>query len=363
MTVGAAPAVAGTAACTGAWSIEPTPSPGEIYSVLLDVAAVSSTDAWAVGFRAYFDQNEQYAVSPIVEHWNGSAWSLTNRPSEQGQLGSIRAFAADDIWAVGHSGLESLDFRPLVMHYDGSKWSHMPHPDVPLGYAFGIDGTPGDLWMAGTMIGTFDTFLANYEGGSWTLVDHPSPRTDYASFGAVAYAAADDVWVTGSYLNRKGVFAPVVERYDGYGWSVVPAPSLGTLGTSLQDVAITTTGRALAVGNYQRSDGTSRPFSMRWAGGGWTVIRAAEGGPSTSFGSVTAGPAGTWAVGTEAQLDGSSPQALTERLVSGRWEVVPAGQAPGDNYLLGVSQTNGGELWAVGFHRTDLEFTLVEHRC
>jgi hypothetical protein len=44
--------------------------------------------------------------------------------------------------------------------------------------------------------------------------------------------------------------------------------------------------------------------------------------------------------------------------------VVASPNAPGDNTLLGVDQSGGGELWAVGFHRTgEQEKTLVLHRC
>ena len=120
--------------CGRAWTQVATPSPGTIYSVLLDVAAIGTEEAWAVGFRAYIGSDGMFANSPIIEQWDGTEWTVAYRPRLQGQLAGVYAVSADDIWAVGHTGLESVDFQPLIMHWDGTKWRKIDSPRVDLGY-------------------------------------------------------------------------------------------------------------------------------------------------------------------------------------------------------------------------------------
>ncbi len=93
-------------ACSSDWAKVSTPSPGTIFSVLLDVATVGTGDAWSVGFRSYVDDEGMYAVSPIIERWDGVSWTVAYQPSSQGQLAGVFALASDDVWAVGHTGLE-----------------------------------------------------------------------------------------------------------------------------------------------------------------------------------------------------------------------------------------------------------------
>src|SRR5262249_152779 len=53
--------------CSAAWRIVPTPrvvGGGELYGV----AASSPTDVWAVGTLDF------YSARPLIEHWDGSRW-------------------------------------------------------------------------------------------------------------------------------------------------------------------------------------------------------------------------------------------------------------------------------------------------
>src|SRR5689334_20493178 len=63
--------LAPTATC-GGWSVVPSPSPGTSEDLLNGVAAVSSTDVWAVG--DYYNGNS--ALLTLVEHWDGASWSV-----------------------------------------------------------------------------------------------------------------------------------------------------------------------------------------------------------------------------------------------------------------------------------------------
>jgi hypothetical protein len=54
----------------------PPPSPGSTGNVFDGVAMVSACDAWAVGFASGGGSDQT-----LIEHWDGSAWSVVPAPS------------------------------------------------------------------------------------------------------------------------------------------------------------------------------------------------------------------------------------------------------------------------------------------
>jgi hypothetical protein len=363
------PAMAQTAPppeCGAEWTKVPSPSPGTIYSVLLDVAAIGTGDGWAVGFRAYFDSDEQYAVSPIIERWDGTEWTVDYRPGFAGQLAGVFALSTDDVWAVGHTGLESIDFEPLIMHWDGASWTRVDSPDAEMGYLTALGGSGSDdLWAAGVKIGTYETIIEHWDGASWTLVEHPSPSSDYVALSGLAASGSDDVSIVGTYLDDEARNAPLALHWNGTKWRRTHPVSSAEGGTSLLDVTINSSGRVWAVGSAVDGSGATQAVAQRWTHRGWTSAMPPARPGSSSLASVTTGPDGIWAVGSQTAPD-ATPTTLIERWRprDHEWRVVASPNASGDNYLLAVDQTPEGELWAVGFHRTPSEEkTLAVHRC
>ena len=94
------------------------------------VTVLSPTDAWAVGYES--TQNGQ-PPQALVQHWNGSTWSVVASPNRDPKgspiftnaLNSVAARSTKDITAVGlwtwHPG--SGTTRSLFEHYDGKKCS------------------------------------------------------------------------------------------------------------------------------------------------------------------------------------------------------------------------------------------------
>lgn len=355
-----------TPPCSSDWAKFPTPSPGTIYSVLLDVATVGADDAWSVGFRSYIDDDGEYAVSPIIERWDGESWEVSYQPPAQGQLAGVFALASDDVWAVGHTGLESTDFEPLIMHWSGSAWERVQSPSAPMGYLTAIGGSgPDDLWTAGTQIGTYETIIEHWDGTRWKKVRHPAPTSDYVAFGGPAAAGPDDVTIVGTYLDDDAQSAPLALHWDGSAWHRNRPTRVGELGTSLNDVTVTGGGRAWAVGSSATAGGGAQAVAQRWNGRRWTAASPVGPDGSSSFASVTAGPDGVWAVGSRTRTD-QPAETLTERWrpQSETWQVVASPGAGGADSLLGVDQSPAGELWAVGFHRPgQQERTMALHRC
>ncbi len=134
------------------WQVFPSPQPrgqySEIAYVLQDVSAVAADDVWASGYRV-IDEGEYLVDLSIVEHWDGTAWTLTTAvPGEL--LDGVEALSAGDVWAVGTDGI-----RGVVGHFDGTAWSLVPSPTPgDSGSLADVEAESGDhLWAAGTSLG------------------------------------------------------------------------------------------------------------------------------------------------------------------------------------------------------------------
>ncbi len=69
--------------------------------------------------------NAQSVVTPLIEHWNGTQWSVS--PSvfvNNGRILSIAAISPADVWALASAGKNP----PVIEHWNGSTWSTVSLP-------------------------------------------------------------------------------------------------------------------------------------------------------------------------------------------------------------------------------------------
>ena len=114
------------------WRTVSSPSPATATNSLNAVAAVSSTDIWAVGQQAPAGETPDQT---LVERWNGQVWSVVQSPNAGASGGVLKGVAVinkDNVWAVGVSAAfqSSLSFRTLVAHWNGRSWKIDPSPNV-----------------------------------------------------------------------------------------------------------------------------------------------------------------------------------------------------------------------------------------
>src|SRR5262245_23141231 len=135
------------------WRVTRTPNPRRKAITLTAVDGVAGDDVWAVGDATCLDT--LFPSHPVVEHWNGPAWTRTVLPGPIGSFLDVATLAPDDAWAVGqHLSLHDGSSVPLVAHWDGSSWSTMTLPatssyDVLRSVsAFG----PDDVWAVGASL-------------------------------------------------------------------------------------------------------------------------------------------------------------------------------------------------------------------
>jgi hypothetical protein len=127
------------------WEPVPTPSAGA-FSVLYRVAAIDGDDVWAVGASAGGAAGEGRR-STLIQHWDGTSWRVVESPSVgdgDNVLVDVAAFSADDVWAVGYR-----DGGTLVVHWDGEHWKAFPSPGEA-GALQGVSaGADGAWWAVG----------------------------------------------------------------------------------------------------------------------------------------------------------------------------------------------------------------------
>jgi hypothetical protein len=160
-------------------------------------------------------------------HWDGTSWSLVNAATlaDAAGLGSLKAFASDDVWAVGSKdGGNGFTGSTFTLHWDGTAWSEIPSPNVDeFSGLVGVDGaSPNDVWAVGTSCGVNGcNYLAlHWDGAVWTVVPTPV-QNNTSEFYALAAVSSTNVVAVG-----RSDFIPSSARWDGKQWNVVPTPPL-----------------------------------------------------------------------------------------------------------------------------------------
>jgi hypothetical protein len=149
------------------WTRTSTPdvpaADGEPYSHLLSVSEIGPLDVWAVGIAAsepgIFGQGDR----ALIEHWDGSSWSVAKTLPADSRLVKLVAVSADEVWTVGSTG-SSGSFGPLVLRWDGAGWQEIPTGVTGQGELSGItESASNDLWAVG---------VSDEEGHGKTLTLH-----------------------------------------------------------------------------------------------------------------------------------------------------------------------------------------------
>ena len=239
------------------WSIVASPNPTAGVNALSSVAAISASNVWAVGWHT-----SNGAYQTLVEHWDGTAWSVVSSPNPNptsNVLAAVAASSASDVWAVGYSGLSST----LIEHWNGTSWSVIASPALPGSVLSGVTAiSPTDAWAVGSQTGASGgtlTLVLHWDGQTWSVVSSPNPDTTYSAANVlrgITAISANDVWAVGMYENESTDYhqhRTLTLHWDGGAWSLVSSPSPGESG-ELNDVSALARGGIWATGlfsNYE----------------------------------------------------------------------------------------------------------------
>ncbi|HLJ35625.1 MAG TPA: hypothetical protein VKU38_18360 [Ktedonobacteraceae bacterium] len=182
---------------SGIWKIVHSANPGSAQNYLSAVAATSATDAWAVGSFSSKHLGFQ-GTKALIEHWNGTSWSVMPNPNvgKPGNFPSaIAAVSTNDVWIVGNTITDNSVTNTLIQHWDGKVWSN---------------------------------------------VKGQNPGKELNVLGGVVALSAHDVWAVGSLSNSfdNPQAQPLIEHWNGTAWSTVASPNIGTNNTTLDDAIL-----------------------------------------------------------------------------------------------------------------------------
>jgi hypothetical protein len=152
-----------------AWARAATP---KLNGQLRAVSPLSPTNVWAVGSGGSFDES-------IVLHWDGTSWTRQRSPNPAGtgtaalnDLNGVAAVSATNAWAVGfygHFGGQRAVGKPLVLHWDGTTWTQAKAPFF--GKVSGLGGVSAvsatDIWAVGDAA-PLTTLILHWNGTAWT---------------------------------------------------------------------------------------------------------------------------------------------------------------------------------------------------
>ncbi|MEO8289177.1 MAG: S-layer homology domain-containing protein [Chloroflexota bacterium] len=353
--------------CAPDWSVVPSPDVITATNYLLGVDAISSSDIWAVGHY-----NPTRGIETLIEHWDGSAWSIVPSPNPGTPdkyafiLGGVSAVSTNDVWAVGEAFLSGSGWQTLIEHWDGTAWSVVPSPS-PGTYGNLLNAvsavTANDVWAVGVYEVTgSQTLIEHWDGNIWSVVPGPSIGESVSELYAVSGVSANDVWAVGKFgVSGSGWEQTLIEHWDGNIWSVVPSPSPGTYGNLLNAVSWVSANDVWAVGHYQPTGSIRQTLIEHWDGNTWSVVLSPDPGTvSNSLTGVSAISANdVWAVGLFS--DSNVDKTLIEHWDGNTWSVVSSPN-PGTtgNNLAGVSAVSAVDVWAVGYIDNAAGHTLVE---
>ena len=319
------------------WSMVPSPSPAGTgpgaESILRGIAATSPSDAWAVGNTA---APRSPAVHPLVEHWNGTRWSVVHSPALRCRscgLSAVAALSPANVWAVGSRGTSKDE--TLIVHWNGSAWQRVPSPN-PAGASdlLGVAAiSPTDVWAAGGTLTPklkVHTLIEHWNGVQWTIVPSPnatSGHSRHSGLFAIDASSRTSIWAVGEFQSGPASVdqSTLVEHWGGARWRIQASPNASPLENTLDGVAALSRRNAWAVGTFQSNHG---PHTLieHWNGTRWrTVPGPALNAISVSLSGVAAVSASrAWAVGEVVPATSHQPQTLIEQWNGTRWQRVPS---------------------------------------
>lgn len=140
------------------WTAFPVVDPAFNGNHLTGLTVLSPTNAWAVG--DYYNAPSASDDRTLIEHWNGTRWKVVPSPDANPEtyladrFFSVTALSATDLWAVGWSDNPSTGLaKPLIEHWNGTQWTIVKSPIPGRNYgspALDVSSAaPGNVFVIG----------------------------------------------------------------------------------------------------------------------------------------------------------------------------------------------------------------------
>lgn len=222
----------------------------------------------------------------LVEHRNGTSWSIVPTPTipGAGYFRGITAVAPNNLWAVGAFTASDGHQHPLTEHWNGTTWVIIPSPGVVSNdnSLIEVSGVgPHDVWTVGdTFYGgpppyvNFKSLIEHWDGRSWRIVPSPNGTNHTVLYGIKAISGTL-AWTVGEYSPSAQGYPiyTLAERWDGTAWTIVSTLNNTTRGDQLFSVSATRPQDVWASGTSRMSGPSTWDFVVEhWDGTSWSIV-------------------------------------------------------------------------------------------
>jgi hypothetical protein len=300
-------------------------------------------------YRALASSGSQPGIAPPVGQivvWNGFEWKQwAHSPTVNGGL-SIERMAGrsmSSVWIIARNARGVTSIR----RWNGQSWTRITSRGLlPADHV----SSPGTLlvtkrtvWLIGERsAATKSARVASYRPGA----KHPRWRgyrlTRHAELTAATARTGNDVWAVGTIGREAASDEPLVEHFNGKGWSRVTTPQLP--GGSLVGVAADRPDDVMTVGVQAPAvPGSASPVALHLAGTSWAQTQLPS---SFDLSAITAGHGGSYWLG------GIAPKESYAYWDGARWPPAAGtdfGTGCGDNaQVRALARVPSGGYFAVG---------------
>jgi hypothetical protein len=285
-TSGGAPASWSAFEFMGSWAVitvgTAVPS-GSSGAVLDGVSCSGEAACTAVG--SYKGPEGTY--HPLVERWNGSAWSLQSAPAPAEGTAQNAMLSVTCI-SVGCMTVGEAAGKPVAETWFGGAWALSPAPKLPAGAKGGRlssvscnSTTCVAVGSSNEGVGTERALAEAWSGSAWSLQSAVSPAEakGFVELTGVSCAGPSACTATGYYApavtgNTPTELKTLAEAWNGTSWTIQSSPNApGQRYNALADVSCTAAGACTTVGQDAAAAIGSEPESLaeRWNGSAWST--------------------------------------------------------------------------------------------
>jgi hypothetical protein len=304
------------------WSLTPVPAPAGAGGTGLAAAACASTTRCVAVGDYSGEQNNTTIRRPLAELWNGSKWSVQNAAAPSGAnlrgsgLSSVACPTTSACVAVGALKIKSMN-HPLVERWNGSAWTIQSSPALPgidVGELLGVSCRSTSDCTASGWYGVSSNvrrpLVEHWNGSTWTIRAAAIPAQNLSQLDAIACPSATSCVAVGySQKNFYEHESIVVERWNGTSWKLQSTPSGGYDSSHLLDITCASISDCNAAGAGHSPQGHTDAIVEHWNGTGWSLQRmpSAPHLDSASLSAITCVAGTCTAVGeaSDFSLDGT----------------------------------------------------------
>ena len=284
------------------WSVVATPKVSQPTAQLDSAATDPQGNVWAAGFS---DDPSCLCGETIVERWTGQAWSriATPNPGVADYINGITATSASDVWVVGQEWTSLSSIVPLVMHYDGTRWTVVNTSQFAGAALYTVSAVASnDAWALGNIgvVGQNAVLALHWNGSTWQRVIFPAEQGGYYIIRGVSGVASGDLWAAGFFVyNQQSSYLARSFHWNGTSWSRVdvanltqPSYFVGIKAVASNDVWAVGQGVVLPdINNVQN-------ITYHWNGSSWSNVGNPDNIQEAIFNGIAASSStDIWVVG------------------------------------------------------------------